>query len=317
MLLLVIALPFLGDAIFHWSPGAELLPAVGRAVDIGESRTLNVYEYGAGKPVVLVHDWASCAEDWQSVPERLAALGHRVIVYDRPGYGHSTRLDASHGNYTYASNARDLRALLDALHIEHATLVGWSFGGAIVQILAAESPERVNGLVLLSSNGPARVESESDGLGLVDLALASPLGAGILSWVSKTPPLAYKAMHDTVSVAFSGSANVPTGWTIRTQAMLGLPGTYRSVVSEARGGDVDSLRPEAIRARTLIIQGTDDWLVPYVIAEELHRRIPNSALQGVVGGSHMLPVTHPDLLAREISTVAGSEYRRGALPESS
>jgi pimeloyl-ACP methyl ester carboxylesterase len=314
LLVIVVALPFIGDALFDWGPGDELLPQPGRQVNIGESRTLAVREYGQGKAVVLVHGWASCADDWQTVPKRLAALGHRVIVYDRPGYGHSTRLDASHGNYTYASNARDLTALLDAIHVERATFVGWSFGGGVVQTLATSSPERVEALVLLSSSGPGQADDEGDGLGLVDLALASPLGVAILSWVTKTPPLSYKTTHDSVSVAFSGAANVPKGWTIRTQAMLALPGTIRSVVSEARGGDVASLRPEEIAAPTLVIHGTEDRLVSYAVAEDLHERLPTSALEPVIGGSHMLPATHPDLLARKISELVGDEYREARLP---
>ena len=313
LLLLAIVLPFAGDALFDWGPDDSVLPAHGRLVEIGEGRQLNVYELGEGKPIVLVHGWASCAADWAKLPEKLAALGHRVIVYDRAGYGYSTRIDASYGSHSYESSGRDLLALLDALRIDRATLVGWSFGGGVVQWLASEAPERVESLVLIASVGPGGEEGE--GMGLLDWILASPLGSAVLSWVSKVPALSYELTHDGVAQAFSGERYIPTGWTIRTQAMLALPGTFRSVVGEASQVSRSKPNPQSIGAATWVIHGSEDRLVPYSVGEELNRLIAHSALESVVDGSHMLPVTHSDLLAKGIHRLVGSEYSAGALPE--
>jgi pimeloyl-ACP methyl ester carboxylesterase len=51
---------------------------------------------------------------------------------------------------------------------------------------------------------------------------------------------------------------------------------------------------------TLVIQGDEDFLVPYTVGEGLHRRIPGSRFVTVLNGSHMLPVTHPDALVKAI-----------------
>ena len=78
--------------------------------------------------------------------------------------------------------------------------------------------------------------------------------------------------------------------------------------------DPAGLTPERIATRALIVQGSDDLLVPYAVAEGLDRRLPRSALVGVVGGSHMLPVTHPELIATHLHELAGSAYAAGRLP---
>ncbi len=314
LLVLAIVLPFVGDAVFEWGANEDALPKRGRLIDIGENRQLNVYQLGEGKTIVLVHGWASNASDWATLPEELAAHGHRVIAYDRAGYGYSTRLDRAHDNHSYASSGRDLLALLDALRIDQATLVGWSFGGGVVQWLASAAPERVEAVTLVASIGPG--EHRSDRNSLLDLTLATPLGSAILSWISKIPPLSFKMTQENVARAFSGKRSIPTGWTIRTQAMLALPGTFRTIVSETRQIERGGPNAQSISAATLILHGSDDLLVPYAVGEELNRLIPNSALESIVNGSHMLPVTHPDLLARKIHQLVGSEYSAGSLPNS-
>ena len=85
-------------------------------------------------------------------------------------------------------------------------------------------------------------------------------------------------------------------------AMLALPGTLRSFVLEAQRDDVGSLHPESLHIPALILQGTDDQSVPRLVGEDLHRRLPQSRLVLVPHGSHMLPVTHPDLVAEQIHT---------------
>jgi hypothetical protein len=54
--------------------------------------------------------------------------------------------------------------------------------------------------------------------------------------------------------------------------------------------------------------------VPYTVGEQLHAELPQSAFVGIVGGSHMLPVTHAKLLAAKIHELAGTEYSAGRLP---
>jgi len=285
-----VAAPMLGIGL-----DTALLPKQGKRVDIGGGAFLNVIETGSGSPVVLVHGLPSNAYDWADLPARLGALGHRVIAYDRVGYGFSSRSRLA--SASYQSNADDLVALLAALDIPHATMVGWSYGGAVVETLAVAHPEKVDALVLVGAVGPALWEDADDPLHAL---VASPLGEPLLRWIAAIPPLSRAVTKETVIRAFGGATAVPADWVDYTRAMLALPGTLQTFLREARSGVPKELDPAHIQTRTLVIHGANDLLVPVDVGRDLDERLPHSRLIVVNGGSHMLPVTHPDLLAKEI-----------------
>ena len=300
--------PPLVARVFQLGPDPSLRPPPGKTVSIGHGLHLNVVEIGSGFPIVLVHGLPSCASDWATLPQKLAAKGYRVIAYDRIGYGYSSRTSPAPDRYTYESNARDLAALLDALGIERAALVGWSYGGAVVQTLAREAPNRVSHLVLVAAIGPVQPENGHDALGLV---LASPVGSAVLGWVASVPPLARRMTHDNLVQAFARADAIPPGWTEYTQAMLALPGTLEASVLEDQRGHSATLQLQLLRMPALIFQGTADHLVPPAVGEDLHRRLAGSQLVMIPGGSHMLPVTHPDLLADHMHAfLSGTEAQR-------
>jgi pimeloyl-ACP methyl ester carboxylesterase len=278
-------------------PDPSVLPPRGASVAIGGDLALNVRELGSGTPVVLVHGLPSNVSDWAELPAALAALGHRVIAYDRVGYGWSSRAPVAGDAYTYASNARELLALLDALAIERAALVGWSYGGAVVQEAALRAPERGSHLVLVGAVGPASGAGNDD---WVERLAHSPLGVPVFRWAASFPPLIRAVTRDAVAVAFSGEAHLPAGWVDRTLAQMALPGTLEAWVAEGRRAEPAALRPESIAAPALVVHGDDDRSVPVEIGRDLARRLPRAELWVVPGGSHMLPVTHAGPLAQRI-----------------
>ena len=288
----IVGLPLLGRA-----PDLSALPPRDRAVAIGPGLELNVTELGSGSPVVLVHGLPSNIGDWASVPEKLAALGHRVVVYDRVGYGWSSRPPVAGDAYTLGSNARELGALLDQLGIPRAALVGWSYGGGIVQSFALEHPERVSQLVLLGSVGPAIPDAPAD---FISRLGRSPIGPALFRYVTSVPPLGRGVLAGALADVFSGAAKIPPGFIDRSAAQMAVPGTVDSWLAEERNGGYAKLRPEAIETPTLVLHGDDDRAVLETVAEDLARRLPNGRLVWVEGGSHMLPVTHPDLVAARI-----------------
>ncbi|APU15141.1 MULTISPECIES: alpha/beta fold hydrolase [Actinoalloteichus] len=101
-------------------------------------------EAGSGNAVVFSHAGITDRRLWDAQFERLAA-DHRVIRYDWRGYGESADAD---GGF---SHAEDLLALLDALDVERAALVGCSNGGAYSLDVALAAPERVWSLTLICS----------------------------------------------------------------------------------------------------------------------------------------------------------------------
>jgi pimeloyl-ACP methyl ester carboxylesterase len=281
------------------APDPALLPLPARQLDVGGGSRVNLVESGVGPPVVLVHGLPSNIGDWAELPKRLASAGHRAIAYDRVGFGLSSRPEPEPGRYTYASNARELAALLDALGIDKAILVGWSYGGGVVIRFASEHPERVERLVLLSSVGPA----QPDG-GIIGLFLSSTT---LLEWVAGVRPLGLAVVRSLVVDAFSGEAALPQGWVDRTRTMLAIPGTLRSLGFESARDREVPLEPERIRAPTLVVCGSADRLTPLAVSQDLARRIAGARLEVVDGGSHMLPATHGEELSRIIADFA----RRG------
>ena len=120
-----------------------------------QARTINVgdavisYDLtGKGRTVVFIHGWALNKSVWDDqVP--VFSKRYRVLRYDSPGFGKST------GVADEAAEPADLLVLLEALHIDHAYIVGHSRGGGIALRFAAAYPERVDGLVLYGSTPPA------------------------------------------------------------------------------------------------------------------------------------------------------------------
>lgn len=290
--------PPLAGRFLGWGPDRSTLPPPGRSVAIGDGLALNVVEMGNGTPVVLVHGLPSNIGDWAELPRELAERGHRALAYDRVGYGWSSRPAEGADAYTYDSNARQLGELLDALGIGSAALVGWSYGGGVVQVFATEHPERVSRLVLVGAVGPALAgEGEP-----IERLSRSPIGPPLFAWAMSFAPLARAATRAPLAEAFSGEANVPSGFHDRTIAQLALPGTVTAWIEEGRRSDVSTLHPERVSVPTLVIQGSDDRSVPRAVGEDLARRLPDADLLIIEGGSHMLPVTHGDLLADRIAS---------------
>jgi pimeloyl-ACP methyl ester carboxylesterase len=103
---------------------------------------------GTGPDVVMIHGLAANMAFWYLQVVPLLSDHFRVTVYDLRGHGLS---DTPPAHYTSADMARDLRALLDALRIERAHVVGHSFGGGVALQFAAMQPERVSSLTIVDS----------------------------------------------------------------------------------------------------------------------------------------------------------------------
>ena len=135
-------------------PGPTAAPwlPLGRSVELPGRGTTFVRDSGgpAGAPtVLLLHGWAVTADlnyfpAYPGLAER-----YRVIAMDHRGHGRG--LPADRGQVRLSQCADDAAAVLDALHVEHATVVGYSMGGAVAQLLWRRHPDRVSALVLGST----------------------------------------------------------------------------------------------------------------------------------------------------------------------
>lgn len=123
----------------------------GEFVDVGGVR---LYYYaagtrGAGEPLVLIHGCLTSSHLWSCIIPCLPA-GHRTVIVDLLGHGRS---DPPNGQpLTARAHAERIMALLDALGIEQACLVGHGLGGAIANLVAVHHGERVSRLGLVNAS---------------------------------------------------------------------------------------------------------------------------------------------------------------------
>lgn len=104
-------------------------------------------EYGAGKPLVLLHGFGGCAQNWHPFTAKLAER-HRLIVVDLRGHGHSTNPE---NTFTHREAANDVFLLLEKLGIGHFSAMGMSSGGMTLLHMATSQPKRIDSMVLISA----------------------------------------------------------------------------------------------------------------------------------------------------------------------
>lgn len=108
------------------------------------------YEGGQGPTIVLLHGFAANKEVWLKAAPMLTAH-FRVVIPDLPGWGESSRNAGA--SYNIDNQAARLNDFVQALHLQHALIVGHSMGGAVAGVYAAEHPEDVGELALIDSFG--------------------------------------------------------------------------------------------------------------------------------------------------------------------
>src|ERR1700736_5823256 len=105
--------------------------------------------YGSGSPVILLHGGLGHSGNWAYQVPALVGSGHHTVLIDSRGHGRSTR-DAQ--PFSYELMASDVLAVMDAIHLEKAGLVGWSDGACTALILAAKAPSRIAGVFSFGGN---------------------------------------------------------------------------------------------------------------------------------------------------------------------
>jgi non-heme chloroperoxidase len=122
------------------------------------STPIEVYyeDHGSGAPVVLIHGWPLSGASWEKQRAALLAAGHRVITYDRRGFGKSSQ---PAGGYNYDTFAGDLNAVLSSLNLTDVSLVGFSMGtGEVTRYIGKYGTKRVRKAVLIGTLGPYLVK---------------------------------------------------------------------------------------------------------------------------------------------------------------
>src|SRR5688500_2769935 len=123
------------------------------------STSIDLYyeDHGSGSPVVLIHGWPLSGASWEKQTAALLAAGHRVIVYDRRGFGRSSKPAIG---FNYDTFAADLDRVLITLDLSSVVLVGFSMGsGEVTRYIANYGTARVRKAVLIGTLGPYLVKT--------------------------------------------------------------------------------------------------------------------------------------------------------------
>src|SRR6267143_293140 len=123
------------------------------------SKSIDLYyeDLGSGQPVVLIHGWPLSGASREKQTAALLAAGHRVITYDRRGFGSSSKPALG---YNYDTFAADLDVVLSTLNLTDVSLVGFSMGtGEVTRYIGKYGAKRVGKAVLIGTLGPYLVKT--------------------------------------------------------------------------------------------------------------------------------------------------------------
>ncbi len=225
--------------------------------------------------VVFLHGFGSSLETWEAWAETLSR-DYRVVRYDLPGFGLSGP-DPT-GDYSDARGIEVLAALLDALGVTRASLIGNSIGGKIAWKFAAQYPARIEKLVLISPDGFASPGFEYGKKAVV------PATIKIMPYV-----LPKMLVRMSLAPAYGDATRISDALVTRYWDMMLAPGVRKAMI--ARLGQTVLEDPEPVLARiqtpTLLIWGRKDGMIPFTNAADFVRALPHNTLIDFPGLGHV------------------------------
>ena len=246
-------------------------------------------DHGAGKPVVLIHGWPLSGRSWENQIPALVAAGHRVITYDRRGFGWSSQ---PWGGYDYDTFAADLDALMRHLELRDATLVGFSMGGGeVARYIGRYGTERVSKAVFAAAVPPYLLKSDDNPEGALDEKAIAGFQAGV-----KADRIAFL---DQFTHGFFGAgkelkvSEAQRQYARDIAAFASPKGTLDCITAFGRTDFRGDLKK--ITVPTLVIHGDSDAIVPIEASgKRTAASIAGAKLVVIKGGPHGINASHAD-----------------------
>jgi non-heme chloroperoxidase len=264
-------------------------------------------DHGSGDPVILLAGWPLDSRSWEPQVHALLAAGHRVITYDRRGFGQSSRPTEG---YDFDTLASDLDRLLTELDLREVTLIGFSLGtGELARYIGTHGTGRLKACVFIETLAPSFAKSDDNPEG-VDQAGVTAVQQAILedrfAWLTGLTAnllnlddyLGKRVSEDTVRVIWDTAAGAspwatwacPPGWLADFSADI-----------------------TRIDVPTLILHGTADRILPINgQGRRLHAAMPSARYSEIEGGPHLMCVTHAAEINRELLAFLRDTARPGA-----
>lgn len=256
---------------------------------------LHYQDHGSGDPVVLIHGYPFAGVAWEKQEAALLEAGHRVVTYDRRGFGLSSQ--PSRG-YDYDTFASDLDQLLRHLDLRGVTLVGHSMGtGEIARYLGRYGSERIARAVFVSPIPPFLLQTDDNPEG-VDRGVFEKIQSAILADRYAYLTEFLKNFYNLGKLLQKSDVSEEK---LRADFHLAARASPIATLACVQTW-LEDFRADvaAIDVPSLVIHGDADQILPFDVtaarlAEQLRCRLVR-----VEGGSHGIPWTHGDLVSREI-----------------
>jgi pimeloyl-ACP methyl ester carboxylesterase len=287
----------------HLARKAELdNPPTGQFVEVDGVR-LHYVERGSGEPLVLLHGNGSMIQDFESSGlADLAAKNYRVIIFDRPGFGHSDR--PRNVVWTPDAQAELIERALDRLGISNAIVLGHSWGASVAVALALKSPHLVRGLVLASGYYYPTMRLDV-------VALSGPAVPVLGDILGQTlSPIISRLMWPLMMAKIFGPRPVPKKFERFPKEMALRPSQIRASAAESA-----LMIPDAVQFRNqysklkmpiVIIAGEEDRLIETSKqSARLHTDLSQSTFHCVPGTGHMIHQTATGEVMSAIDEAAG------------
>jgi pimeloyl-ACP methyl ester carboxylesterase len=278
-------------------------PPIGKFVEAGGLR-LHYVEQGKGEPLVLLHGNAGMIQDFSSsgLIDK-AARRYRVIVFDRPGFGHTER--PRRIIWTHEAQADLIHEALSEMGISRATVLGHSWGASVAVAMARKYPEMVTGLILASGYYYPTLRGDA-------VILSGPSFPVIGDIMSHTvSPILARIMRPLFMRKLFGPAPTPKKFAKFPKEMALRPSQIRASAAETALMIPDALASckdyAGLKMPIVIIAGEQDRLIDInKQSARLHRDITQSTLHRVPGVGHMVHQSATDAVMAAIDEAAGS-----------
>jgi non-heme chloroperoxidase len=252
-------------------------------------------DHGAGSPVVLIHGWPLSGASWEKQTAALLAAGHRVITYDRRGFGRSSRPSVG---YDYDTFAADLDVVLRTLDLQQVDLVGFSMGtGEVTRYIARYGTARLRKAVLIGTLGPYLVKASGNPEG-VDASVFE----GIRTAIRKDrPAFLMEFLHNFYNYDVTGGKQVSErvledNWNVAAGASpIGTLACVDAWIEDFRQDLPHNNLP------TLVLHGDADRILPPdATSRRQAKLLANARLVELAGGPHGVLWTHAEQVNAEL-----------------
>src|SRR5215467_5079391 len=272
-------------------------------ITVKHGTTIYYKDWGKGPAVTFSHGWPLNSDAWDGQMFFLVKNGYRCVAVDRRGHGRSSQVSTGNSMDGYAD---DLAAVIEALDLRDATLVGHSTGGGeVARYIGRHGTKRVARAVLVAAVPPIMLKSAANPEGL-PMEVFDSLRSGIVKDHSQ--------FYKDLAVMFYGAnrpgAKVSQGildqfWLWSMQA--GLKNAYESIKAFSETDQTEDLKKFDVP--TLVLHGEDDQIVPVKDSARKSARL----IRGVKdiyypGAPHGITATHQDQVNAELlAFIAGQQ----------